>query len=109
MDDTDAAIKRFEQQIDLHEQAIKLMQERIAVMQAAQGGAVIQRRPNNGKVWVVVPNPKWDWDNCVYRVKPEPKRIWIVTYANGLKRTHDTEPKSVLNAVSIERYIQEVD
>lgn len=63
----------------------KSLAEKIAVMQAAQGGAVIERldaRPN--AAWEVVSNHLivWNWYLNDYRVKPRPPReIYINEYA----------------------------
>ena len=56
----------------------------IAVLQAAKEGKTIQygARRNRGtdKNWGDASNPIWDWATYDYRVKPEPRRIWVNMY-----------------------------
>ena len=42
------------------------------VMEAYANGKKIQYI-NDDNEWIDVPNPSFDWDNCAYRIKPEPK------------------------------------
>ena len=42
------------------------------VMEAYANGKKIQYL-NDDNVWIDVPNPLFDWDNYVYRIKPEQK------------------------------------
>ena len=46
--------------------------EAAKVMEAYANGKKIQYL-NDDNVWIDDPNPLFDWDNCVYRIKPEPK------------------------------------
>ena len=56
----------------------------IAVMQAFKEGKAIQywARCNRGtdENWGDAPNPIWNWATFEYRVKPEPRRIWLNWY-----------------------------
>ena len=56
----------------------------IAVLQAAKEGKAIQywARCNRGtdENWGDAPNPIWNWATYDYRVKPEPRRIWLNWY-----------------------------
>lgn len=65
----------------------KTLEEKIAVMTAAQAGKTIQKqmplcgccrppRPTEAP-YVDDPNPTWDWSTWDYRVKPEPRR-WMM-------------------------------
>lgn len=47
------------------------IQESIKVMQAFEDGKTIQSRFLNDE-WKDNPNPKWNWETCSYRIKPEP-------------------------------------
>ena len=44
--------------------------EAAKVMEAYANGKKIQYL-NDDNVWIDDPNPLFDWDNCVYRIKPE--------------------------------------
>jgi hypothetical protein len=52
---------------------MKTLAEKIAVMQAAERGEMIQIW--DGGDWVDCPDPTWDWRRCDYRIKPTPKRL----------------------------------
>ena len=56
----------------------------VTVMQAFKEGKAIQywARCNRGtdENWGDAPNPSWDWSAYDYRVKPEPRRIWLNWY-----------------------------
>ena len=55
---------------------MKTIQEKIAVMQAADDGKMIQFMDSNAQCWVNVEFPKdlcWNWEENDYRVKPKPK------------------------------------
>ena len=51
----------------------------IEVMQAFVDGKEIQCRSHNHSHWKYA-NPDWNFTNCEYRVKPEPKEVWINMY-----------------------------
>ena len=42
----------------------------VKVMEAYANGKKIQYL-NDDNEWIDAPNPLFDWDNCVYRIKPE--------------------------------------
>ena len=55
--------------------------EMIAVIQAHKDGASIQcRRVSkcNDTPWVPVPQPRWKFTSCEYRVTPTPATVWEV-------------------------------
>lgn len=63
-------------------------QEMIDVMQAHLAGKVIQVRKSWPRclLWnTLAPNarPVWDWDNYIYRVKPEPREWYVNMYESG--------------------------
>lgn len=49
--------------------------EKIAVMQAFLEGKPIQYKLATGSDtdWVRNDEPRWDWEHCIYRIKPQPK------------------------------------
>lgn len=48
------------------------IREAAKVMEAYANGKKIQYL-NDDNEWIDAPNPLFDWDNYVYRIKPEPK------------------------------------
>ena len=65
----------------------------IAVLQAFKKGKAIQSRYRPQQdidvCWIDATEPSWDWDTFDYRVKPEPRRIWVNMYVNErTPRTH---------------------
>ena len=56
----------------------------IAVMQAAKEGKTIQFRVLDSSDidvrWRDAHAPSWDWTVFDYRVKPEPRRVWLNWY-----------------------------
>lgn len=67
-------------------------QQMIEVIQAKRDGQTIQYRKQKSVMdWAVVKDPVWDFSSCEYRVKPEPRTIWIRTYSDGSTRVFDNE------------------
>ena len=65
----------------------------IAVLQAFKEGKAIQFRDSGNSStdenWGCALKPSWDWVTFDYRVKPEPRRIWVNMYVNDrTPRTH---------------------
>ncbi len=58
---------------------MKTLEEKIAVMQAFAGGKKVEFLDANGK-WTPVSNPTWNWSLGDYRVKHEPRVIWVNEY-----------------------------
>ena len=53
---------------------------RLAIMEAATPNNVEYQDPSEQPmVWKHTSNPRWRWDLCDYRIKPEPKyRAWTI-------------------------------
>ena len=51
---------------------VQEIREAAKVMEAYANGKKIQYL-NDDNEWIDAPNPLFDWGNCVYRIKPEPK------------------------------------
>ena len=51
---------------------------RIEIMQAYVDGKEIQRRYTYKDKWLDAPDPKFNWSMSNYRIKPEPREIWVV-------------------------------
>lgn len=55
--------------------------EMIAVIQAHKEGKLIEMHPKDrrGNHWMIREKPTWNFEECLYRVKPEPKVIpWTI-------------------------------
>ena len=52
--------------------------EAIRIMQAYVDGKEVEaQRPIAGSCWIPASEPRWDWFNCTYRIKPtETLRPW---------------------------------
>ena len=45
----------------------------IKVMEAYVDGKEVEaQRPIAGSCWIPASEPRWDWFNCIYRIKPTP-------------------------------------
>lgn len=62
----------------------KTTEEKIKVMQAYTEGKEIEIESVEGG-WYVVPEPSWNWRTFDYRVKPEPKVLWVVYSRQGVR------------------------
>ena len=49
---------------------VQEIREAAKVMEAYANGKKIQYL-NDDNEWIDAPNPLFDWDNCVYRIKPQ--------------------------------------
>lgn len=58
---------------------IHTTQEKIGIMTAHLEGKPIECRHKLMKDWHGDANPAWDWANYEYRVKPQPKELWVVS------------------------------
>jgi hypothetical protein len=56
--------------------------EMIAVIQAHKDGKLIECRGKEFISWSPAHNPAWDFRGYDYRIKPEPRRIWVNYYGN---------------------------
>ena len=48
---------------------MKTLAEKIEIMQACLDGKTIESMFANGDYWCPITNPKFNWENCDYRVK----------------------------------------
>ena len=72
----------------------------IATMQAFKEGKAIQRRHLHGidAPWIDAPKPSWNWSMFDYRVKPEPRRVWVNMYCNRMGFAHASREQADANA-----------
>lgn len=57
--------------------------EMIAVMQAFEEGKTIEyatKWVSLTNKWEEIDDPAWDWNSCIYRVKPEPREFYVIEY-----------------------------
>jgi hypothetical protein len=82
----------------------------IAVLQAAKAGKRVEFRSRKCQFlppWEDSPCPSWDFDEFEYRVKPEPRTIWVNEVRNEnpistkvFRRVYDSHQEAASNAVS---------
>lgn len=61
----------------------------IKVMQAFKDGKKIEVTSNNKFNWRETPDPHWNWEQCDYRIKEEPKKK--VKMYQGLLQSKDEQ------------------
>ena len=75
------------------------IQEKIKVMQeyAENPNVKIQAKPTRdvNSVWGDVDTPHWNWGECEYRVKPAPKRFWLIINPGGLNQMYTYEEEQI--------------
>jgi hypothetical protein len=74
----------------------------IEVMQAFVDGKEIQDRNRKfGGEWYMtvvgggLGGPMWSWSTTEYRVKPEPKEIWVNEYSDGSSYGYDCRDNAI--------------
>lgn len=71
----------------------------IEVLQAAKAGKKIQCK-GIGTEWLNEPNPDWNFSRWTYRIKPEPRVIYVNEYPNSFGAIHHTEEAAKREASS---------
>lgn len=65
------------------------LEARITIMNAFVQGKEIEYIPKGSAAkWSIASTPTWDWDRFDYRVKPGPRRIWVLDTPSGLHGHH---------------------
>lgn len=64
------------------------LQNAIAVMQAFLDGKKLQAKTVGSNHWQDVTTPIWDWFGNDYRIKPEPKEVWVVSWNSWARERH---------------------
>jgi hypothetical protein len=73
----------------------------IAVMQAFVDGKDIEARFRRDDEWASCEWPTWRFDLGQFRIKPEPRVIYVNEYDSDLSATHHmSEPSARVNATS---------
>ena len=73
------------------------IQEMMAVMLAFSMGETVQIKMKGSEdhYFDDIFNPKWDWYNYTYRVKPaEPREYWVNEYPSGERYIYQDEQKA---------------
>lgn len=65
--------------------------EMIKVMQAYEDGVEIEWSSFLGGAWHSAGNPTWDWSHYTYRIKKQPRDLWLVCLPEGVALCHDKE------------------
>jgi len=81
------------------------LQNAIAVMQAFLDGKKLQAKTVGSNHWQDVTTPIWDWFGNDYRIKPEPKEIWVVETSFGGVYFTSKEEAAQFSA----KYVKEAD
>jgi hypothetical protein len=68
----------------------------IEVMQAFVDGKAIQCYSGFG--WEPIKEPFWRWGSVNYRIKPEPKEIWVNEYSDGSNYGYDCRDNAIAAA-----------
>lgn len=80
---------------------MKTVQEQIAVMRAWTEGKPIEIKKYDHTFWSKVSEPAWNWADYDYRVKSEPKVIYINQYKDGSWGLgHDSREQAVAAAAT---------
>ena len=69
----------------------------LPIITAFAEGKVIEWKNRDG-VWVAVDSPGFSYNPKNYRIKPEPKEIWVNEYPLGKVRAHDSEARARTSA-----------
>ena len=84
---------------------MKTTKEMIAVMQAFENGAEIEAKPIVVGDWEEETEPEWDWVSFDYRIKKQPKEIWMVKLADRI--TNLQPPPYYWTKNKIDQYLNE--
>lgn len=82
---------------------MKTVQEQIAVMLAWISGKPIEIKKYDDTFWSKVLEPAWNWADYDYRVKPEPKVIYVNLYKSGAwGRVYESREKAADHCTGVE-------
>lgn len=90
------------------------LKRRIAVQQAFVDGKTVQYKSVLSAGWQdyqASPGefPSFDWVYCDWRVKPEPRVIFVAEYPAGLSAGHLDKPEPWSSVVRWHRFVEDVD
>ena len=91
----------------------------IEIMQAYVDGKTIESRRNSAVQWNHIDGkhatPSWNFVEAEYRIKPEPKVIYVNEYTEGIKGFVFDDPKEAARGASVSakriavKYIQVIE
>lgn len=62
--------------------------EKIRVMECFDNGGKVQSYSYSQRRWHDDEKPTWNWQNCEFRIKPEPLELWALLPAEGIGARH---------------------
>ena len=68
--------------------------DKIKIMQAFVDGKEIELMATHGGWVMLAPNPKWNWDVYSYRIKLQPKIIYVNEYGDDMDAVHYSEQEA---------------
>lgn len=74
---------------------MKTLSEKIEIMQAAKAGKPIEILLDGE--WMRCLAPTFTWGQIDYRIKPEPRRVWVVWDSAGPDLVYLTQKEAALN------------
>lgn len=66
----------------------------LPLVQALAEGRVIEHRGSGG--WYQINNPTFQDPPSDYRIKPEPREIWVNEYASGDEHVHESQESAAI-------------
>lgn len=66
-------------------------EEMIAVIEHHKNGGKVEARNRDLPTWSVVAHPSWNFDDCEFRVKPEPLVLWAIHHGKDMIVCSDNE------------------
>lgn len=85
------------------------IQEKIDAMTAFRDGKEIEFRIIDSGKWIESREPNWDFTSFEYRIKPEPRRIWINEYPDGLSAQLHPSQAAADNSAAKETRIRSIE
>lgn len=79
--------------------------EMIAVIEHHKNGGKVEYRGRSEITWKLVQgNPLWNFASHDYRIKPEPRSLWVVRNQSGnLIISHETKDAAIFASASISK------
>jgi hypothetical protein len=82
---------------------MKTTEEKIEVMRAFEDGKPIECQHRLIPEWRPDETPTWDWENYEYRVKSEPKELWVVVRGEGQMNEYRSTHRDWASAIAAVR------
>jgi len=77
--------------------------EMIAVITHHKNGGKVEYKDHSAEIWTeLYAKPLWNFAHHDYRIKPEPRILWVVLYVSGNPAgCFDTKDAAMIHAASI--------